>query len=89
MPQDAARILAGYLEAEPVEVCGVLCLTTQHEPLAFHEVSRGSLDATTVHPREVFKPAILVNAASIIVAHYVSRHIMGVMCLGSLCAHRE
>src|SRR5207244_2397556 len=32
-------------------------------------VSVGSLDATIVHPREVFKPAILMNAAQILVAH--------------------
>jgi DNA repair protein RadC len=37
--------------------------------IAYHEVSRGTLDATLVHPREVFKAALLSNAASIILTH--------------------
>jgi DNA repair protein RadC len=35
----------------------------------YHEVSRGTLDTTLVHPREVFKAAILANASAIVVAH--------------------
>ncbi len=53
--------------------------------IAYHEVSRGTLDATLVHPREVFKAALLANAAAIIVTHYVARHIMRVMCPVRLC----
>jgi DNA repair protein RadC len=37
--------------------------------IAYHEVSRGTLDATLVHPREVFKAALLANAATIVLAH--------------------
>ena len=47
----------------------MLCLTTKHRPLAWHELSRGTLDATLVHPREVFKVAFLANAAAILIAH--------------------
>jgi DNA repair protein RadC len=36
---------------------------------AYHELSRGTLDSTVVHPREVFKTALLANAAAVIVAH--------------------
>ena len=54
----------------------MLCLSTKHRVIAFHEVSRGTLDSTLVHPREVFKAALLANAAAIVVAHYVVRHIM-------------
>ena len=36
--------------------------------IAYHEVSRGTLDATLVHPREVFKAALLANAALILCA---------------------
>jgi len=46
-----------------------LCVTTKHRVIAYHEVSRGTLDSTLVHPREVFKAAILANAAAIIVCH--------------------
>ena len=37
--------------------------------LGFHVVSVGSLTASLVHPREVFKVAILANAAAIICCH--------------------
>ena len=37
--------------------------------IAYHEVSRGTLDATLVHPREVFKAALLANAAAIVLCH--------------------
>ncbi len=37
--------------------------------IAYHEVSRGTLYATLVHPREVFKAALLANAAAIILTH--------------------
>ena len=68
-PRDAARYLERILSHEPVEVFLILCLTTKHSPIAYHEVSRGTLDATLVHPREVFKVAFLANAASLILAH--------------------
>ena len=68
-PADAAALLRSRLEAEPVEVCVVLLLTTKHRVIGVHEVSRGTLDSSLVHPREVFKAAILGNAAGVIVAH--------------------
>jgi DNA repair protein RadC len=68
-PRLAAEELRARLQDEPVEVFGVLCLTTKNESAGYHETSRGCLDATLVHPREVFKAAVLQNAASIIVAH--------------------
>jgi DNA repair protein RadC len=37
--------------------------------IGYYEVSRGTLDSTLVHPREVFKAAILANAAAIILTH--------------------
>lgn len=68
-PRQVAGLLRPILESEPVEVFGVLCLTTKHRPLAWHELSRGTLDATLVHAREVFKVAFLANAAAIVIAH--------------------
>nr|WP_041265050.1 JAB domain-containing protein [Geobacillus thermodenitrificans] len=46
-----------------------MCLNTKNEVVAVHRCHIGSLNASIVHPREVFKAAILNNAASIIVAH--------------------
>jgi DNA repair protein RadC len=68
-PMDCAQLLRRILEDEPAEVFGILCLTTKHRVIAYHEVSRGQLDASIVHPREVFKAAILANAAAIVMAH--------------------
>lgn len=68
-PADAAIALTALLQDEPSEVFGILCLTTKHRVIAFHEVSRGILDSTLVHPREVFRAALLANAAAIVAGH--------------------
>ena len=57
------------VEEEAQEVFGVLILNTKHKIVAAHEVSRGELNSSLVHPREVFKPAVLHNAAAIICFH--------------------
>jgi DNA repair protein RadC len=44
-------------------------LDQKNRVLGYTEVSVGSIAASLVHPREVFKAAILANAASIIVVH--------------------
>jgi DNA repair protein RadC len=46
-----------------------LHLNTKNSLLSYEVVSVGSLNASLVHPRELFKGAILVNAASIILCH--------------------
>jgi len=68
-PRDSAAALLALLQDEPTEVFAILCLSTKHRVIAYHEVSRGTLDSTLVHPREVFKAALLANAAAIIVCH--------------------
>ena len=68
-PQAVAAALTAVLRDEPSEVFAILCLSTIHRVIAYHEVSRGTLDCTLVHPREVFKAALLANAAAIILAH--------------------
>jgi DNA repair protein RadC len=44
-------------------------LDQKNQVIGLHTVSIGSLTASIVHPRECFKPAILSNAAAIILAH--------------------
>lgn len=68
-PSDAAALLRDRLEAEPVEVCVLLLLNTKHRVIGLHELGRGTLDACLVHPRDVFKAALLTNASGVIVAH--------------------
>lgn len=44
-------------------------LDVKFQVIGYHEVSKGTLSASLVHPREVFKAAILANSYAIIVAH--------------------
>lgn len=46
-----------------------LHLNAKNQVLGYHVVSHGTVSSSLVHPREVFKAAILNNAHSIIVAH--------------------
>src|SRR5437868_7682986 len=47
----------------------IFCLDARGGAIHRQLVSLGTLNATVVHPREVFYPAIVHNAASIILAH--------------------
>jgi len=47
----------------------ILLLDTKNKIIGLNIVSTGGLSSATVHPREVLKPAILANAAAIILAH--------------------
>ncbi|MCF8568413.1 DNA repair protein RadC [Alicyclobacillus tolerans] len=67
---DAASILLEYIGNTDREEFVVMVLSTKHYVNALNTVSIGSLDASLVHPREVFKPAILANASDIIVGHF-------------------
>ena len=68
-PDDVARLLQEVLADEPQEVFCALMLDTRLRVTSVVEVSRGTISASLVHPREVFKGAILCNARAIIVAH--------------------
>lgn len=68
-PEQAARALAPYLEKQAVEVFSALHLNARHEVIGYAEVSRGTLNRSLVHPREVFGPAVRLGAAAVIVAH--------------------
>ena len=70
--RDAADIgptMLALLGAEVSEVFLVVCLSTIGAPIGYHVVSRGTLDGAPVHPREVFKVALLANASRVILAH--------------------
>ncbi len=63
------RVLAPEFEGFDREKFIVLLLDAKHRVIGVNTVSIGSLTASIVHPREVFKPAIAGNAAAIILAH--------------------
>lgn len=68
-PEDAAMLFKAYLGEQDREHFVMAMLDTKHTVRALHTVSIGSLDASIAHPREVYKPAVLANSASIIVCH--------------------
>jgi DNA repair protein RadC len=47
----------------------IVTLDTQHGPIHSHRITVGTLDASLVHPREVFKPAIRDSASAILLVH--------------------
>ena len=61
--------MAAYLAEEDSEHFVVLLLNSKNRLIGINTVSIGNLTSSLVHPREVFKPAILANAAAISVAH--------------------
>lgn len=68
-PKVAAEIASQFIGDDDREVFLVMCLNTKNQVIAAHRCHVGSLNASIVHPREVFKTAIINNACSIIVAH--------------------
>ncbi|MEM9828709.1 MAG: DNA repair protein RadC [Planctomycetota bacterium] len=47
----------------------IVTLDTKHKPIADHRVTVGTLDASLVHPREVFRPAIRDAASAVLLVH--------------------
>jgi DNA repair protein RadC len=68
-PGTAVTIVKKFLQDKDREYLIVLSLDTKNKVNALSVVSIGSLNSSIVHPREVFKIAILSNAASIIISH--------------------
>ena len=67
-PEDALEILKDFKDNDR-ENFVLLCLNTKNIPAHISVISRGKLDASLVHPREVFKLAYTSNSAGIIICH--------------------
>jgi DNA repair protein RadC len=68
-PRDVYERCAPGLRDLAQEEFRVLMLNTQHAVIREQVVTRGTLDMSLVHPREVFRPAIAESAASLILVH--------------------
>jgi DNA repair protein RadC len=68
-PQDAAHLVEEFLAYSDREKVVAICLDVKNQPTAISTISMGTLHSSLVHPREVFKTAILSNAAGFILAH--------------------
>ena len=68
-PEAAFNLIYPMVRDERVEHFITLLLDSKNHLIKTVRVSKGSVNANIVHPREVFRPAILEGARSIIVAH--------------------
>lgn len=63
------NFLRNKIGYENVEKFYVIYLSSSNEVLAFEESSSGTLDRSSIYPREIYKRVIMENAKSIIIAH--------------------
>ncbi|MGB9940657.1 RadC family protein [Methanosarcina sp.] len=68
-PRDVYALMYPKMREQKKEKFITLCLDTKNQILKEEVVSVGSLNASIVHPREVFKSALLESSASVIMVH--------------------
>ena len=68
-PRTAAELLLPLYGNRSVEQFGVVLLDTRHRVLRTTVVSVGTLDASIVHPREIFREATAAGAAALVLFH--------------------
>jgi DNA repair protein RadC len=68
-PELIANLLREDNRMHEVECFQIVLLNTRRRLIRVEAVSQGTLDTLLVHPREVFKPAILASASAIVIAH--------------------
>ena len=68
-PRAVAELLLPLYGNRPVEQFGVVLLDTKHRVMRTTVVTVGTVDASIVHPREVFREAAAAGAAAIVVFH--------------------
>lgn len=70
--EEAKKLFKNYWKQHPAndqEQFVVACLDTKNRVQCIVRVTVGTLDASLVHPREVFKPAIIEGSAAILISH--------------------
>jgi len=68
-PADTEAFLQARMRHLDHELFCCLFLDNRHRVLGFDELFRGTIDGTSVYPREVVKEALAINAAAVILAH--------------------
>jgi DNA repair protein RadC len=66
---DVRRYLRLRLGGRPREVFCAMFLDSQHRLIAFRELFLGTIDSASVHPREVLRETLALNAAALIFVH--------------------
>ncbi|WP_368915780.1 JAB domain-containing protein [Exiguobacterium acetylicum] len=68
-PEDAFCVAKRFIQDDDREVFLVILFNTKNRVIAVHRAHVGSINSSVVHPREIFKSAILNNATSLIISH--------------------
>lgn len=68
-PRETKRFLRAKLADSEQEVFGVMFLDNRHRVIAFETLFFGTIDGTSVHPREVVKRVLHHNGAAVLLAH--------------------
>lgn len=68
-PALTREFLRMHLGACEHEVFGVLHLDSRHRLIAIEDLFRGTINSSSVHPREVVKAALVRNAAAVVLYH--------------------
>ncbi|WP_027400088.1 JAB domain-containing protein [Anaerovorax odorimutans] len=68
-PKDVVNLVGNLLIDCDREKLILITLNVKNEPTFIEVVSVGNLQSAIIHPREIFKTAILGNAANIIICH--------------------
>jgi DNA repair protein RadC len=68
-PNAVREYLAVHYAGKEREVFGCLFLDSRHRLIAVEEMFLGTIDGASVHPREVVKRALKLNASAVILAH--------------------
>jgi len=68
-PREVAMYLLPRFGAADVEQFGVVLLDARHRVLHACVLTRGTVDASPVHPRDVFREAVLAGAAAVVPFH--------------------
>lgn len=68
-PEDAVNFIKLKIATLEHEVFTVIFLNSQNGVIEYSEMFRGTINGASVHPREVVKQALSVNAASVLFAH--------------------
>ena len=66
--KDVIKAIKSFTHSDREFLIG-LYLNSRNQVIAYHVISIGTVNAAIVHPREVFKLAIMKNACSVIIAH--------------------
>ena len=68
-PESAMRVIAANLKDMDREFFVVLCMDAAGKVQFLNIASIGTVNQALIHPREIYKPAVLSNSSSVILAH--------------------